>query len=99
MRFFAKLVMICNGCFLATIVLSMMEQAQKKQGHFDGLIQLKPLQSTLVVLGYSAILINLLYLLLVLAGTLFGKSSWREGWLPKLNLLFFLGQVYYFFFT
>lgn len=90
---------ICNLCFLATVILRLVENARKKDETFDGLIMLKPLESTLVVLGYSAIIINLLFLVMYFFLRLAKKNKQIPQWIVLCNLVFFLLQVYYFFFS
>ena len=98
LRFFSKLVFICNLCFIATVILREVENANKKKGNFDGAIKLQPLQSTIVVLGYSAIIINIILNLLVLVKFLLRKEQQLPKWLIWFNFLILLAQVYYFFF-
>jgi hypothetical protein len=97
MRFFAKLIFICNGCFVLAAILRLVENARKKQGSFDGLVQLQPLESTIVVLGYTAIIFNFIFNAIVLVLLLLKKKPAVASWLIWLNFLFLLAQVYYFF--
>jgi hypothetical protein len=99
MKFFSKIVFICNLCFVASVVLRLVENTKKKTGSFDGQILLKPLESTLVVLGYGAIFINLFFVLA--CGYLFAVKKIKQIplWIVIVNLVFFIIQVYYFFFS
>jgi hypothetical protein len=99
MKIFSKFVFICNLCFVASVILRLMENAKKKTGSFDGQILLKPLESTLVVLGYGAIFINLFFLLVFLYGFITKKIEQIPKWIVIVNLVFFPIQVYYFFFS
>jgi hypothetical protein len=98
LRFFSKLVFICNLCFIAAVILREVENANKKKGNFDGAIKLQPLQSTIVVLGYSAIIINIILNLVMLVKFLLRKEQQLPKWLIWFNFLILLAQVYYFFF-
>jgi len=98
LRFFSKLVFICNLCFIAAVILRQVENANKKKGNFDGAIKLQPLQSTIVVLGYSAIIINIILNLVMLVKFLLRKEQQLPKWLIWFNFLILLAQVYYFFF-
>ncbi len=99
MKFFAKIVFLCNLCFIASVMLRFVENAKKKDEHFDGLVLLKPLESTLVVLGYTAILVNALFLLVYVIAIAAKKNKQIPRWIVLCNLVFFLLQVYYFFFS
>jgi hypothetical protein len=114
MRFFSKITFVCNCCFVAAVILRWVENANKQKADFSGAIKLQPLESTLVVLGYGAIFVNLLFLIT----HLFVKFYTRKpvalqqqsaiavtvkkvipAWLIWTNFLFFIAQIYYFFFT
>ncbi|MBL0359040.1 MAG: hypothetical protein IPP72_20215 [Chitinophagaceae bacterium] len=90
---------MCNLCFIAAVILRWVEILnQQKNERFDGLVLLKPLESTLVVLGYGAILINLVFNIICLLFFLLKRPQPVAKWLIWVNLLFLLIQVYYFFF-
>jgi hypothetical protein len=99
MRFFSKIAFICNLCFVAAAILRWVENINKAKGSFDGAIKLQPLESTIVVLGYGAVLVNFIFSLLVLLMFMFRKEHQVPKWLIWVNLLFLFIQVYYFFFT
>lgn len=99
MKFFSKIVFFCNLCFVASVILRFVENAKKKDETFDGLVLLKPVESTLVVLGYGAIIVNALFLLLYFFLKTIKKSKQIPQWIVLCNLVFFLVQVYYFFFS
>ena len=61
MRFFTKLVFICNCCFIAAAVLRLVELAKRSSGNYEPAIQLPALEGTIVVLGYTAILFNSIF--------------------------------------
>jgi hypothetical protein len=99
MRFFARLVCICNGCFILAVILRFVENAHKNNGHFDGAIRINSLESTLVVLGYGAIIINFIYNLLMACFVLVKYKLPAPVWINWINFLFLLLQVYYFFYS
>ncbi len=98
MRFFSKIVFICNVCFIAAIILRWIENANKQKGNFDGALKLQPLESTLVVLGYGAILVNIIFNLICLIFFVSKVVQPVSKWLIWVNFLLLLIQVYYFFF-
>ena len=97
MKFFSKVVFICNGCFILAVLLRWIENAHKKNGNFNGSIQIQPLESSIVVLGYSAIVINALLniILLTLLFTRYNHSVAK--WLIWVNSVLLFVQIYYFF--
>ena len=62
MRFFARLVAICNLCFIVTVVMRYIENDTANKTGAE-LTKLPFIQNTLVVLGYSAIIMNFIFLL------------------------------------
>lgn len=99
MRFFSRIVFICNLCFLASVILRFVENAKRKNENFDGQILLNGLESTLVVLGYGAIFINVLFLLFCCGLLIFKQIKQIPKWIVIVNLVFFIIQVYYFFYS
>ena len=99
MRFFSKFVLICNLCFIGSVVLRFIEVTRRAKGNFDSAIPVQPLQSTLVVLGYSAIFVNIFFLAGLLIWLLRGKIQTVPKWLILINLVLLPVQVWYFFFS
>jgi hypothetical protein len=99
MRIFSKIVFICNLCFVASVILRFAENAKRKNENFDGQILLKPLESTLVVLGYGAIFVSLLFLLACIYLIITKQIKQIPKWIVITNLIFLLLQIYYFFFS
>lgn len=99
MRFFAKVIFICNCCFILSVILRWVENANKQKGNFDGIIRLQPLESTIVILGYTAIIFNFIFNAIVLFFLVKKKELLVAKWLIWFNFLLLLIQVFYFFFT
>jgi hypothetical protein len=97
MRFFSKIVFICNCCFVAAVILRWVENAKKIKGNINGALILRPLESMIVVLGYGAIIINLIFNISMLMLFLLKKEQPISKRLIWLNFLFLVVQVYYFF--
>ncbi len=98
LHFFSKIVFICNLCFIAAVILRWIENANKKKGNFDGAIKLQPLESTIAILGYGAIIINFIFNMILLVMLLLKKEQQLPKWLIWFNFLILIIQVYYFFF-
>lgn len=102
MRFFSKIVFVFNACFLISIPLRLMEMSRKEADPkmpFNGLLGFQPLESTLVILGYSAIFINFVFVVICAWWFVSKKIGLLPQWLVWFNLIMFAAQVYYFFFS
>jgi hypothetical protein len=97
MRIFSKLVFICNLCFVVAVIFAKIEAVQKKTADYNGQLLPQPIISTLAVLGYSAIFINLLFLLVCCGLLIFKQIKQIPKWIVIVNLVFFIIQVFYFF--
>ena len=96
MRFFSKLTVICNVCFIIVVVLRVVENLHKKNIVFAGQIKLDPVESTFVILGYGAIVINVIFNSILLILFLSKRKSPIPVWIIGFNLLLLLIEVCYF---
>jgi len=94
LRFFARLTVICNICFIITVILRAVEQARRAKGSFDGLIGFQPLQATIVILGYGAIILNLAFLIAAITWYFRGSLNRLPRWIVWFNLILFPCQLY-----
>ena len=99
MKFFSKVVFICNCCFILAVILRWVENMQKKEGNFNGAIQINSLESMLVILGYGAIFVNLVFNISLLLLFVLKSKHAVPKWLVYTNILFFFLQIYYFLFS
>ncbi len=99
MRFFTKLVFICNCCFIAAVVLRLVELAKRSRGNYEPAISLAPLEGTIVVLGYTAILMNGIYFIYFLYLLSIRKVKHLPRAIVLFNIALFPIQVWYFFFS
>jgi len=99
MRIFSKLVLICNLCFIAAVVMRLIEMSRRAKGNFDAAIPLQPLEGTLVLVGYGAIFLNILFLFGLLFYLLRGSKQSIPRLLILVNLVLLPVQVWYFFFS
>lgn len=97
MRFFSKLTVVCNICFLLSVVFWYIEIGQKHAGNDVKLIPLPWLEGTLVIIGYGAIIINLFFLLVYLIFSSFKVKMAVPKWMLIFNVLIFIGQIYFHF--
>jgi hypothetical protein len=96
MRFFSKLVVICNVCFIIAVALRVLENLRKRNIVFTGQLKLDPIESTFVVLGYSAIIINLIFNAILLILFISKRKSLIPSWMMWFNFLLLLLQIIYF---
>jgi hypothetical protein len=96
MRFFSKITCICNACFLVSILLRLLENAKRQKGNFNGVIKLQPLESTVVILGYGAIVVNFFFFIAALNYILSGRIKQLSLWIVLFNLVLFPIQIFYF---
>ena len=88
--------MICNICFLLAIVLRRIEISRQKAGDFSGVIGFQTLESTLVVLGYLAVLVNLFFLLMFFLRYPRHKMQGVKRWIIIFNFILLPMQLWYF---
>lgn len=99
MRTFSKIVLLCNICFVLACVLRLVEYYKRKAGNFEPAIQLQPLESTLVVLGYGAIFLSAIFSFQMMYFYLIKKQISIPRWIVWVNLIMFPLQIWYFFFS
>jgi hypothetical protein len=99
MRIFSKIVFIFNACFIAAAILRLVEMVKRSQGNMNAAIPLAPLENALVLLGYSAIFINIVFALSSFYWIITRKINLLPRWIVFFNLLLFPIQVWYFFFS
>ncbi len=98
MRHFSKFTVLCNLAFLASVVLWYIEFHNKQAGHNERVIQLPWLESSLVILGYGAIIVNLFFLLICFIFVSLKVRLKVPQWMIIFNVIMFICQVYFHFF-
>lgn len=99
MRFFSKVVFLCNLCFLCAIPLRMWEQAAANKNAVAGSVSFQPIISTVAVLGLIAIFLNIIFVLLFFYRFSFKRMSGVGKFVLIFNLLVLPFQIYYYFFS
>jgi hypothetical protein len=97
MRFFAKIVFICNLCFIASVILRFVEKSNKAKGITDNAIPLPFLEGTIAVLGELAMIINIFFCAIALILIVMKKIKQIPLWMVIFNFIILLAQVYWFF--
>ena len=67
-------------------------------GSADKVVAVPYFKDLIITLGMCAIIINLLMNIFFVLFLLRGKLKGVSLWLPVINFIFLIGQVYYFFF-
>jgi hypothetical protein len=96
MRFFSKIIFICNICFIAAVIFRYIEINADKAGKNPNVLGFQPLESTLIILGYGAVIFNFIFLLSYLIAYLFKKGKLVPKWILLFNLVLFIVQLIYF---
>lgn len=97
MRFFSKLTVLFNACFLVYIVLRYIELHYEYESNATQILPLPWLKGTVVILGYSAIFVNLLFLLLTFIFYSLKMNIKIPRWVIIFNIIIFCCQVYFYF--
>ena len=95
--FFSRFTFICNIAFLLFIFFSWREAGKQLANPGDTVIALPFLKEVIIILGFTAIVINLAMNIAYLICFLYGKLKLLPKWLVTVNALFLLAQFYYFF--
>jgi hypothetical protein len=98
MKLFSKFVFICNLCFLATAILRYVEIGNDHLSKNIDAISFQPLKSSLIVLGYSALLFNLIFFLMFILLKTIGKTTKVSNWLIVVNSVMLCVELVYFLF-
>ena len=96
MRFFSKIIFICNICFIAAVIFRYIEINADKAGKNPNVLGFQPVESTLIILGYGAVIFNFIFLLSYLIAYLFKKGMSVPKWMLLFNLVLFFIQIIYF---
>ncbi|MDQ6763849.1 MAG: hypothetical protein M3015_14645 [Bacteroidota bacterium] len=98
LSFFSRFAVVCNMAFILFIFFSRLE-AQKHATHARDTVAAVPfLKDLIITLGILAIIINLLMCLVYAVVIVLGKQRLLPRTLVIINFLFFIFQIFYFFF-
>ncbi len=97
MLFFSRIVFICNVSFILAVIIWLFESSMRVQGNFNGAIKFQPLEATIVILGYGAIVLNAVFVLFAVYWLMTKRSKSIPRWILLFNLLIFPVQVWYHF--
>jgi hypothetical protein len=97
MRFFSKIAVLFNACFLVAVVFWYIEKHNNHEGNSTQILPLPWLEGSFVILGYTAIIVNVLFLLLTFIFYSFKMNIKIPSWIIIFNIIIFCCQVYFHF--
>jgi hypothetical protein len=80
------------------VILRTVENINKAKPNFDGQLLPQPIESTLVILGYGALFINFIFLFCCVGLLIFNRIKQIPKWIVIANLVFFILELFNFFF-
>src|SRR6185312_499046 len=95
--FFSKFTFICNICFIVFIFFNRMEAKRHVEATKDTVIAFPFFKDLIIILGFSAIIINLIMCVVYIITIIMRKSFILPKWLAAINFIFLLLQFYFFF--
>lgn len=90
--------MLCNACFLLAVIFWYIESHNTYEGSSRQVLPLPWVEGTLVILGYGAIIVNALFLLLYFIFVSLKMDIQIPKWIVIFNIVIFCCQVYFHFF-
>src|SRR4029077_18174270 len=98
-NFLSRFTVICNIAFILFVFFRWLEMKKPVKGGADRVVAIPFIKEVIIVLGVSAIVINLLMIAFFLGRLMRNKTAGISMALVLINFLFFIVQVYYFFFV
>jgi len=95
--FFSKFTFICNISFLLFVFFSKLESKKAVTAGRGTVLPIPFFKDLIIILGFSAIVINFLMCLVYLIVLFTGKSFVLPKWLVIINVVFLLVEFYFFF--
>ena len=95
--FFSKFTFICNISFLLFILFRKIEAKKVISDSGSGAAAIPFFKNLVIILGFSAIVINLIMCIVYLVAVLSKKSFLLPKWLAAINFVFLIIQFYFFF--
>lgn len=94
MKMFARIAVLCNLAFAVSVIMRLLE---RKDSHLDKLIPYVPIQNTIIIMGYGAIIVNFLFFGNLLLLLMVRKKMNLPLFYIVFNGVLLISQVIYFF--
>lgn len=95
--FFSRFTFICNLCFVVFVIFNRIETKKPEAAAPGAVIPFPFFKDLVIILGFSAIIINLLMCLAYLAVIVLKKTIPAPLWLTIANFIFLFVEFYFFF--
>lgn len=99
MRFYSKFVALLNLCFLITVAMRYYMAHFASNSRTDGALISQPIDGTISILGYLAIFVNIIFIVIFLVQYPAKKMNNVGKIVLYFNLLILPAQLYFHFFT
>ncbi|CAN5176182.1 hypothetical protein BH20BAC1_BH20BAC1_03930 [soil metagenome] len=96
--FFSRVAIVCNIAFLLFAFIAAYQAGEAGSAAGEAVRGLSYFKNVIIILGISAIVINLIMCMVYAAVIIMGRQRILPKNLVILNFLFFLLQVFYYFF-
>ena len=98
LSFFSRFAVVCNVAFLLFIFFSRLEAQKHVTPGRDTAVAVPFFKDLIITLGISAIIVNLIMCIVYAIVIVLGRQRILPKSLVIINFLFFIFQVFYFFF-
>lgn len=95
MKFFSKLVFICNLCFISGILFRYVDVSASAGG--GEVARVQAFLGVILVLYFLSVFLNLLFVIITIFHFFIKKKSLAPQWLTAVNIVFLPLQLVYFF--
>ena len=100
MRFFSRVALICNLCFIVSVIMRLVKIGTDAKGKgYNDALKVEPIISSIVVLGWIAIFVNIIFVIVFISRYPAKKMNNIPRWIVFFNIILMPMQVYYFFFS
>ncbi len=99
MRTFSRIAFICNICFIISAILRVVELTKRAHGNNNAAIPLPAVEGTIVILGFIAIFINVVFFLAFLVSKISNKTNSIPKFILWFNILLIPVEIWYSFFS
>ncbi len=96
--FFSRVAVVCNIAFVVFAFVSTYQAGKPSVENNNGVMAVSYFKNMIIILGVSAIIINLLMCLVYAGAIIAGKQRLLPKNLVLVNFLFFIFQIFYYFF-
>lgn len=97
MRWFSKVAFIFNVCFFVSMIGRFVTLQQAVPDAGNNIAKLNPLMSSVVVLGWLAIFVNLVFIIFYLVRYPRKRSNGIPKWIIYFNMISLPAQIIYYF--